>query len=380
MESNITWSVAATREKFELLCSISGENNKGKLTTKTPIARRRSARMTQKRRRTQELNATTPKRQGTVRRSFVAAENDRAKNEKVGGRAVRRSLIASEGKEEREGKEDMGVRRLGGYGTMTHDEVDDENDQKVTTKRTGSWPTKETVKEARKAFEGYAHRTPTTTTTDEGHDSRILKEKLTVKMSPLTRTLNMIQDSIMSTNEEFRRASQSFSTSNSQAKNDNVVICWKGPYIAQESEQEVLNNISNAFLAKRRLLNKEVALGRLTGRLNLLEEHLWGLQARLATEEEVKGGNRRGVERAIVSVEEEITEVTARLSVLQREAQQAREKLEAAVTAGLSQWADKGVLTPKSSLTRRRGRGAEEVEEEETTTEEEEEEVEESEA
>lgn len=89
--------------------------------------------------------------------------------------------------------------------------------------------------------------------------------------------------------------------------------------------------------------------------------------------------DRRGVERAIVSVEEEISEVTARLSVVQREAQQAREKLEVAVATGLSQWSDKNVLTPKSSLTRRRGRGAEEEEEEETTTEEEED-VEESEA
>lgn len=89
--------------------------------------------------------------------------------------------------------------------------------------------------------------------------------------------------------------------------------------------------------------------------------------------------DRRGVERAIVSVEEEISEVTARLSVVQREAQHAREKLEVAVAAGLSQWSDKSVLTPKSSLTRRRGRGAEEEVEEETTTEEEED-VEESEA
>lgn len=74
----ITWSVAATREKFELLCSVSGEDKLGKLTTKTPISRKRSARNSVKKKRS--LDGTgTPRRQSvkrSVRRTLSNMESN----------------------------------------------------------------------------------------------------------------------------------------------------------------------------------------------------------------------------------------------------------------------------------------------------------------
>lgn len=142
--------------------------------------------------------------------------------------------------------------------------------------------------------------------------------------------------------------------------------------MAQESEQAVLNNISNAFLAKRRLLNKEVATARLQERLSLLEERLWELQARMATEEQTAGGNRRSVERTMQSVEEEVSHLYSRLAVVTKEAEEAREKLASALATGLSQWSEHASsFTPGSSLTRR-SKGARSLKEEDNDAEEEE--------
>lgn len=322
--SRITWSVAATREKFELLCSVSGENKGGKLTTKTPISRKRSLRGTQKRRRTQDA-AGTPRRQGTVRRTN--RNTDQHPN------------------------------------TTQEDDHDDKRSW-----RQEPHTTQTTVKEARKVYEGRVS-TATYSEEDSQDDYTPQKEKLTAKKSPLTRTQNVLHDSADTTTTEERRGRGLPTSSSMPARDHDVVICWRGPYIAQESEQAVLNNISNAFLAKRRLLTKEVAAARIQERLGLLEERLWELQARLATVDQVQSGDRRSVERAIQSVEEEVTHLNTRLAVVQKEAEQAREKLASAVEVGLSQWSDRPAATPRNSLTRRakgnRRRRNEEEEEEE---------------
>ena len=67
--------------------------------------------------------------------------------------------------------------------------------------------------------------------------------------------------------------------------------------------------------------------------------------------------DRRGVERAIRSVEEEVTHLYSRLAVVTKEAEEAREKLASALAKGLSQWSENpSAFTPRSSITRR-GRG-----------------------
>lgn len=55
-----------------------------------------------------------------------------------------------------------------------------------------------------------------------------------------------------------------------------------GITLTQEAEQAVLSNISNAFLAKRRLLARELATARIQEKLSLLEEKVWELQHSMA--------------------------------------------------------------------------------------------------
>lgn len=57
------------------------------------------------------------------------------------------------------------------------------------------------------------------------------------------------------------------------------------------------------------------------------------------------------------SVEEEVTHLNTRLALVQKETEQAREKLASALATGLAHWAERPAsLTPRTSLTRR-GRG-----------------------
>lgn len=119
-----------------------------------------------------------------------------------------------------------------------------------------------------------------------------------------------------------------------------VVICWRGPYIAQESEQAVLANISNAFLAKRRLLAKEVMMARIQERLSQLEETMWDLQAAMAELDNRKARNSLewgSLERSLRTAEEDAAYWQTRLGQVQKEAQETREKLATALAKGLAQ-------------------------------------------
>lgn len=111
----------------------------------------------------------------------------------------------------------------------------------------------------------------------------------------------------------------------------------------------MLSNISNAFLAKRRLLAREVTAARIQERLSLLEERLWDLQARMA-EIDVSGvvsaketREWKSLEKSLRVVEEETLYWNTRLTQTKKEADQARQKLASALASGLAQ------LSPSTS-------------------------------
>ncbi|XP_042211025.1 microtubule-associated protein futsch-like isoform X2 [Homarus americanus] len=332
---SVTWSVAATREKFELLCSVSGENKGGRLTTKTPISRKRSSRGTVKKKRSLEGAMS---RRSTVRR---------------GGR---KSLLPSD---------DL---------NSSQELQGDESDLKTEPQSQRESLRLPPVRDLRKNFETdrtdspFCFHTSSVESTEEPSSpikspfrktSNILQEPYTPESSPepriLTSRLMNSRPSGISSVAERMTLTQSFSTDSSHPSSSlssgDVVICWRGPYIAQEAEQSVLANISNAFLAKRRLLSREVAAARIQERLSLLEERAWNLQASMA---QIDNSSVRSIketrewkalEKSLRAVEEETSYYNARLMQTQKEADIARQKLAAALTSGFSQ--QTGSTTPE---------------------------------
>ncbi|XP_076035972.1 uncharacterized protein LOC143021946 isoform X2 [Oratosquilla oratoria] len=152
--------------------------------------------------------------------------------------------------------------------------------------------------------------------------------------------------------------SECSAVSSEESNRENVILCWKGPYISQETEQMVLTNISNAFLAKRRLQAKEVLLVHLRERLGEVEENIWDLQARMGELDnaracETKDSNAKlnseysDLEKALRTAEQEATAWNTRISRAQSSIAESRLKLAAALQAGLAQWSsteDRGSL------------------------------------
>ena len=68
----------------------------------------------------------------------------------------------------------------------------------------------------------------------------------------------------------------------------------------QTAEHSVLSNINNAFLSKRRLVQKELQISRLQERLQVVEDKIWDLQVRMAEidaseHDSSDGGKRRSI-------------------------------------------------------------------------------------
>ncbi|XP_047502281.1 microtubule-associated protein futsch-like isoform X2 [Penaeus chinensis] len=322
----ITWSVAATREKFELLCSVSGEDKLGKLTTKTPISRKRSARNSVKKKRS--LDGT-----GTPRRQSVK-------------RSVRRTLSNME----------------------SSNSFDTEG---LTDADPGRQPQSDglrlpPVRDLRKNFE--AEPTRNLALASPSKPLSAMPSKTSVAggpaKPPVRRTSNILQQDAISPASSPEPGFITSKTINGRPKgrirdddkgpvtrsllatrptpqpDSQVVICWRGPYIAQESEQAVLANISNAFLAKRRLLAKEVMMARIQERLSQLEETMWDLQAAMAELDNRKARNSLewgSLERSLRTAEEDTAYWQSRLAHVQREAEDTREKLATALAKGLAQ-------------------------------------------
>ncbi|XP_063600221.1 microtubule-associated protein futsch-like isoform X2 [Penaeus indicus] len=326
----ITWSVAATREKFELLCSVSGEDKLGKLTTKTPISRKRSARNSVKKKRS--LDGT-----GTPRRQSVK-------------RSVRRTLSNMENNSS--------------FDTEGLGDADPEHQPQSDGLRLPP------VRDLRKNFE--AEPTRNVAPTSPSKSLSAMPSKTPVAggplKSPVKRTSNILQQNTMSPasspepgfitskaingrpkgrirdNDKGPVTRSLLATRTTPQPDSEVVICWRGPYIAQESEQAVLANISNAFLAKRRLLAKEVMMARIQERLTQLEETMWDLQAAMAELDNRKARNSRewsSLERSLRTAEEDTAYWQSRLAQAQREAEETREKLATALAKGLAQHLEK---------------------------------------
>ncbi|XP_042861722.1 uncharacterized protein LOC122246942 isoform X2 [Penaeus japonicus] len=325
----ITWSVAATREKFELLCSVSGEDKLGKLTTKTPISRKRSSRSSVKKKRS--LDGT-----GTPRRQSVK-------------KSIRRTLSNMESSNNN---------------FETQDRSDADAEQQTQNDNVRLPP----VRDIRKNFE--AEQTRSSTPTSPSKPVSLIPSKndppatgSPVK-SPVRRTSNVFQEIAASPasspepgfisskamngrpkgrlrdNDKGPVTRSLLATRTTTQPESEVVICWRGPYIAQESEQAVLSNISNAFLAKRRLLAKEVMMARIQERLSQLEETMWDLQAAMAELDNRKARNSRewgSLERSLRTAEEDTAYWQSRLAQTQKEAEETREKLAVALAKGLAQ-------------------------------------------
>lgn len=342
----ITWSVAATREKFELLCSVSGEDKLGKLTTKTPISRKRSVR------KKRSLDGT-----GTPRRQSVK-------------RSVRRTLSNME--------------------SNSSLDAEDRSEAEPERRPQSDGLRLPPVRDLRKNFEAEPTRSPTPTSPSKPLSPTPSKASAAgspVK-SPVRRTSNILQQDATSPASSPEPGFISSKAINGRPKgrirdddkgpvtrsllatrttpqpDSEVVICWRGPYIAQEpgsehclelrgdrqardhlaakaeSEQAVLANISNAFLAKRRLLAKEVMMARIQERLSQLEETMWDLQAAMAELDNRKARNSLewgSLERSLRTAEEDAAYWQTRLGQVQKEAQETREKLATALAKGLAQ-------------------------------------------
>lgn len=338
----ITWSVAATREKFELLCSVSGESKGGRLTTKTPISRKRSSRSSVKKKRSLEGAVS---RKSTVRRSARWSLEDELTNS-----SQELQTDASDSNLDRYAQREMRLQPRG----LAVNRVRDQ--------------TRSSSPVARGASPVDAYGRSPTPDTSQGEDSP------TSKKAPLRRTSNILQEQYspasspepriltsrsLNTRPQgscvggdrgiLSRSSSGDSSRPPSSQDSDVVVCWRGPYIAQEAEQTVLSNISNAFLAKRRLLAREVTAARIQERLSLLEERLWDLQARMA-EIDVSGvvsaketREWKSLEKSLRVVEEETLYWNTRLTQTKKEADQARQKLASALASGLAQ------LSPSTS-------------------------------
>ncbi|KAK7084276.1 hypothetical protein SK128_009903 [Halocaridina rubra] len=348
--SGITWSVAATREKFELLCSVSGENKTGKLTTKTPISRKRS---------------TLKKR-----RSLDGVSNRRPN--------VRRSIRRAVHMDDNTGV--FPFTKINGADVGTNRNSSDTQRGKIREMSPESPVKLQPVHGLRKNFEpGSIDVTDSDVYKSSSNDSESdaypfgdtdidpTQEPSSPLKSPLRRTQNVLYETISPSSSpepnlitsklingrpkgkipDRGLLSRSLTTEaklNSERDPD-VVLCWRGPYIAQEAEQAVLSNISNAFLAKRRLLAKEVSVARIQERLSAIEERVWEIQAAMAELDNQSSvvstkttSKWRELERSLRIAEEEMAHWTTRLSQTQKEAEQSREKLASALMTGLAQY------------------------------------------
>ncbi|KAK4303017.1 hypothetical protein Pmani_024936 [Petrolisthes manimaculis] len=362
----ITWSVAATREKFELLAVLSGEN-KGKLTTKNPISRKRSTRGTVKKKRS--LEGANVSRRASVKRS--------------GAKAAKAALLADDtylsSSQEFQSDNDVVV-------TKPHKQPDSASPRPVR-----DTPGKQ---ELTRFSNSSSSITDMASSTDDlnikNHgDSTPQKENIGPPKSPLRRTSNVLLDQSYPSSPEpdfissrlintrphgksprlGRIKTPSLQSSRSTSKDNDVVVCWRGPYIAQdvggnpmcvelrrsrrrkqarrvvtlEEEQKVLANISNAFLAKRRLLAREVTAAKIQERLSALEERQWELQNKMGEIDQAgvhssrETREWRNLERSLKAVEDETTYWSARMAQTEKEADDARQKLSNALTPSLSQ-------------------------------------------
>nr|XP_045615077.1 myb-like protein X isoform X2 [Procambarus clarkii] len=341
----ITWSVAATKEKFELLCSVSGENKGGRLTTKTPISRKKSSRGTVKKKRSIEGVAS---RRSTVRRgtrkSFIGG--DLSSSQEVQG-------DTSDNDMEHHSQQDplriQPVKEL-----KKNFEI---NQSSGSSPKVIHVPSAEPIEDSAVAKKSPLRKT-----------SNVFKELYSPVSSPelnilTSRSVNVRPSGVgLVKDKEMLISSSNNSSRSSSTQARDVVICWRGPYIAQEddsrknwiprglwaAEQAVLANISNAFLAKRRLLAREVAAARIQERLSGLEEKLWDLQATMTdidTSTSSAPGARAPIEmkdwkskeKSLKAVEEEIAYWTSRFERMQKEAEEARQKLALALASGFAQ-------------------------------------------
>lgn len=220
----ITWSVAATREKFELLCSVSGESKGGRLTTKTPISRKRSGRGTVKKKRSLEGAVS---RRSTVRRGVR--------------RSLEEDLISS--------SQELQV-------DASYSNMDLQTQRKTRP---------EPARDLRRNFEN--DRTSSSSpashrSSPQGAESQALAtdthDALMPRKTSLRRTSNVLQEPyspasspepriltsrslntrpqggcVVGDRGRVTRSSSSDSSRPSSAQDNDVVVCWRGPYIAQ---------------------------------------------------------------------------------------------------------------------------------------------------
>ncbi|XP_064101423.1 myb-like protein X isoform X2 [Macrobrachium nipponense] len=354
----ITWSVAATREKFELLCSVSGENKSGKLTTKTPISRKKSI----KKRRSIE---GAPGRRSNARWSTRSSSQE-ANDLSNSSTTLPAHMQANSVSDRTTGNTNTSSSN-NAYGFKLPPVRDlRRNFEKDVTDSSDSFLTNSSSLDSINNV---------STFNDTNNDATTQEPSSPLK-SPLRRTQNILYTAnspCSSPEPEFitSKLINSRPRSNIQEedkgvvsralinqvnpeRDSEVVICWRGPYIAQEAEQAVLSNISNAFLAKRRLLSREVATARIQEKLSALEETIWDIQASLAELDKqtssmnAKPTNKwKTLERSLHAAEEDMAYWTSRLAQTQKEAEQAREKLAAALVTGLSQYNSGETIKPK---------------------------------
>lgn len=355
----ITWSVAATREKFELLCSVSGENKSGKLTTKTPISRKKSVK---KRRSIEGVSGRRSNARWSVRSSSQEA-NDLSNSSTTLPAHMHTNSVS----DRTTGNTNASSSSNNAYDFKLPPVRDlRRNFEKDVTDSSDSFLTNSSSLDS----------ISDASTFNDTNNYATTQEPSSPLKSPLRRTQNILytaNSQCSSPEPEFITSkfinsrprsnireedkgivSRSLINQVNPERDSEVVICWRGPYIAQEAEQAVLSNISNAFLAKRRLLSREVAAARIQEKLSALEETIWDIQASLAELDKQTSpmnakptNNWKTLERSLHAAEEDMVYWTSRLAQTQKEAEQAREKLAAALVTGLSQYNSGETIKPK---------------------------------
>ncbi|CAL4063012.1 unnamed protein product [Meganyctiphanes norvegica] len=332
----ITWSVAAVREKFEMMNKVSGERSPRQLVTESPINRRKSTKNSLKKKKSHD---------GVARRGSIKRAGSRRGATAAGEVTLTPSQVQQQGSDSTDGGDTHQLRHQ-------HNNMD--LPQALAVKLI---PVKERMKNfevtnRRPLNSKFLTRTPLKRSTD------IYKELVEIDKQPRDSVAGSTASStpshnrsgspdsgigVSSSNSSNISSSSSSSTisSLSPEPQKEVVICWRGPYIAQEAEQEVLNNINNAFLAKRRLLSKELQQARIRERLSMAEEKLWELQQSMSDVDEGIKNQRNpswsSLERSLQVTEEEVESWQRRLVETQQEAESARQKLTIALHAGMAQ-------------------------------------------
>lgn len=223
----ITWSVAATREKFELLAALSGEN-KGKLTTRNPISRKRSTRGTVKKKRS--LEGANVSRRASVKRAGARA-------------ALTANDSTLNSSQELHSDNDVGVTAPLTRSDSSSPRPVRDTSGKQEQERLSSSPSP--VTDMASFTDDHVTKTPA--------DSSPQKENIGPKKSPLKRTSNLLMDPSFSSSPEpdfitsrsinarpqgkssalSRVKTPSLQSSRSSSRDNDVVVCWRGPYIAQ---------------------------------------------------------------------------------------------------------------------------------------------------